>query len=104
MITRGSFPGVRREGREADHLPPSSAEVKECVELYLHSPNVPPRRGAQLKQRDNFTFICFYFIFVMELRKIMGSSVRIAGSLRTRAKYKPNVSQTLYPYTNTVQQ
>jgi hypothetical protein len=30
--------GVRRPAREADHLPPSSAEVKECVELYLHSP------------------------------------------------------------------
>jgi hypothetical protein len=24
--------------READHSPPSSAEVKEWVELYLHSP------------------------------------------------------------------
>jgi hypothetical protein len=29
---------VKRPGREADHSPPSSAEVKECVELYLHSP------------------------------------------------------------------
>jgi hypothetical protein len=26
------------------------------VELYLHSPNKPSRRGAQLKRRDNFTF------------------------------------------------
>jgi hypothetical protein len=26
------------KGREADHSPPSSAEVKEWVELYLHSP------------------------------------------------------------------
>jgi hypothetical protein len=25
-------------GREADHSPPSSAEVKEWVELYLHYP------------------------------------------------------------------
>jgi hypothetical protein len=30
--------GVKRPGCEADHSPPSSAEVKECVELYLHSP------------------------------------------------------------------
>jgi hypothetical protein len=29
---------VKRPGREADHSPPSSAEVKECVDLYLHSP------------------------------------------------------------------
>jgi hypothetical protein len=30
--------GVKRPGREADHSPPSSAEVKECVKLYFHSP------------------------------------------------------------------
>jgi len=36
-------------GCEADNSPPSSADVKECVELYLHSPNMPPWRGAQLK-------------------------------------------------------
>jgi hypothetical protein len=48
--------GVKRPGREADHSPPSSAEVKEWVELYLNSPNTPSWRGAQLKHRDNFTF------------------------------------------------
>jgi hypothetical protein len=30
--------GVKRPGREGDHLTQSSAEVKEWVELYLHSP------------------------------------------------------------------
>jgi hypothetical protein len=35
-------------GHEADHLSPSIAEVKEWVELYLHSPNTPSWRGAQL--------------------------------------------------------
>jgi len=35
-------------GREADHSPPSSAEVKEWVELYLYSPKTPSWRGAQL--------------------------------------------------------
>jgi hypothetical protein len=29
MGIRGSFPGVKRPGREADHSPTSSAEVKE---------------------------------------------------------------------------
>jgi hypothetical protein len=48
--------GIERPGREADHSPPSSAEVKEWVELYLHSYNTPSWRGAQLKHRDNFTF------------------------------------------------
>jgi hypothetical protein len=48
--------GVKRPGCEADHSLPSSAEVKEWVELYLHSPNTPPWHAAQLKHRDNFTF------------------------------------------------
>jgi hypothetical protein len=33
----GSFPGIKRPGRGVDHAPPSSAEVKETVELYLYS-------------------------------------------------------------------
>jgi len=43
MGTRGS---VKRPGREADHSPPSTAEVKGCVELYIHSPNTPLWRDA----------------------------------------------------------
>jgi hypothetical protein len=43
--------GAKRLGREADHSPPSSAEVKECVELYFHSPNTPSSRGAQLSAK-----------------------------------------------------
>jgi len=38
--------GVRRRGLGADHSPPFSAEVKECVELYFHSPNSLSWRGA----------------------------------------------------------
>jgi len=34
----GSFPGVNRAGRSVDH-PPSIAEVKGRVELYLYSPS-----------------------------------------------------------------
>jgi hypothetical protein len=30
--------GVKQQRHEFDHSPPSSAKVKECVELYLHSP------------------------------------------------------------------
>jgi hypothetical protein len=33
--------GVKRPGCEADHSPPSSAEVKECVERCLYIPNTP---------------------------------------------------------------
>ena len=37
----GFFPGVKRPGHGDDHPPPSSAEVKERVELYLYSPSGP---------------------------------------------------------------
>jgi hypothetical protein len=36
--TRALSLGLKRPGREADHSRPSSAEAKECVEVYLHSP------------------------------------------------------------------
>jgi hypothetical protein len=36
-----SFPRVKRPGHDVDHPPPSSAEVKGRVELYLYSPSGP---------------------------------------------------------------
>jgi len=73
----GSFPGVRRPGRDVDHPPRSSAEVKERVELYLYSPAGPswPVLGWslpcssidwQIKNVEKkfdfkfYTFNCFY--------------------------------------------
>ena len=37
----GSFPGVKRPGRGVGHPPPSSADVKERIELYLYSTSGP---------------------------------------------------------------
>jgi len=37
----GSFPGVKWPGRGVNNQPPSSAEVKERVELYFYSPFGP---------------------------------------------------------------
>jgi hypothetical protein len=37
----GYCPGVKRRGRGADRPPPSSAEVKESVQLYLYYPSGP---------------------------------------------------------------
>jgi hypothetical protein len=60
MGTGVSFLGGKVAGREADHSTLSSAEVKECVELYLRSSNTPLWRGAHLKnQWGNFTFTFF---------------------------------------------
>jgi len=36
-----SFPGLKRPGRGVDHPPPSSAEVKETVQLYFYSASRP---------------------------------------------------------------
>ena len=33
----GSLPGVKRPGCGVDHLPPSSAEVKERIQLHVYS-------------------------------------------------------------------
>jgi hypothetical protein len=52
---------VKRPEHEADHSPPSSAEAKECMELYLHYPNTPSMRDAQLRHRDNFTFYLYLY-------------------------------------------
>jgi hypothetical protein len=38
--------GKARPGRDDDHSPPSSAEIKYEQELYLLSPHVPPWRVA----------------------------------------------------------
>ena len=37
----GSFPGVKRPGGGVGHPPPSSADVKERVELYIYTPSGP---------------------------------------------------------------
>jgi hypothetical protein len=48
MGTRGSF-----AIDEADHSPTSNAEVKECVDIYIHSPN--SWHVAQLKKSTGTT-------------------------------------------------
>ena len=44
-IDAGSVPGVKLLGRGVDHPPPSSAEDKERVELYLYATSGPSWPG-----------------------------------------------------------
>jgi hypothetical protein len=44
-----SSPEVKRSGRETDHSPPTSAEGKQYVDIYIHC-------SIRLQHRDNFTF------------------------------------------------
>jgi len=49
-VTGSLFLGVKWLGSEADHSTPYSAEVKECVDPYFHSPSTPSWRSVQLKK------------------------------------------------------
>jgi hypothetical protein len=55
---------LKRWGREADHSPPASAEIKECVELYLHYP-VCLMAWSLVKRRDNFTLPLTFIITII---------------------------------------
>ena len=57
----GSFAEVKQPGLGTDHLPQSSAEVKERVELYLYSPSGPswPVLGWTLTLLSRTRFILY---------------------------------------------
>jgi len=55
----GSFPGVKRPGRGIDHPPPSSAKVKERVELYLYSPLWAFVACSGVNFTFQYTTVCF---------------------------------------------
>jgi hypothetical protein len=53
----GASQGLKRQGREADHSAPCSAEVKNGG-VIPSLPQIPSWRGAELiKDRDNFLFL-----------------------------------------------
>jgi len=51
--------GVKRPGSEVNNSLPSSADVKECIELYLPPPNTS-WRGAWLSTGTTLPFFTFY--------------------------------------------
>jgi hypothetical protein len=53
-------PGVNWPNREADHSPPSSAEVKNAWS-YTSAPPYVFMAQCLVEHRDNFTFILSYF-------------------------------------------
>jgi hypothetical protein len=75
---------VKQPGREADYSPPSSAEVKESVELYLHSPSTPSWCGAQLKKPQGqpyltLPFFPFFFLPLPLAKKYADEHYHIAS-------------------------
>ena len=68
----GSFPGVKRPGRGADHRPPSNCRGHERVELYLYSPSGPswPVKGR------TFTFT----LNTVDIKLRNGTDARLTGT------------------------
>jgi hypothetical protein len=100
-VLRALSLGVKRPGREADHSPPSSVEVKEWMELYIHSPNTPSWRGAQLKAQRQL-YLTFYGWIVCQHDDICISQRRVyewmeglKGRWTTFDDTCPGQSQTL---------
>jgi hypothetical protein len=63
--------GVKWLGRETDHSPPSSAEVKECVELYIHSPQYAFMVWCLFKARGQlylYQFNTFHMLYETEIK------------------------------------
>jgi hypothetical protein len=55
--------GVKQPGREADHSPPSSAEVKNAWS-YTSTPQYLFMGWCLVKHRDNFTFFYLYLTHI----------------------------------------
>jgi hypothetical protein len=68
---------AKQAGRKADHSPPSSAEVKECAELYFHSPNTPSWHGAQLKKAQGQLYL--YIRSYMSISLLFGMTLIITN-------------------------
>jgi hypothetical protein len=79
-VGTGAFSlGVKWPGREADHSPPSSAEVKECVELYVHFPNTLSWRDSQLKKSTGTTLPVPYHsgsTYTSSVKQFMGHIIQ----------------------------
>jgi hypothetical protein len=64
-------------GREADHSPPSSAEVKEWVELYLHSPTTSSWRGAELGGAQGQLYLYLFTSVTMLMLRLTSRCVKL---------------------------
>jgi hypothetical protein len=93
--------GVNRPGRERDYSPPSNAEVKECVEVYLYSPNTP-WHGAQFKKSTGTTLtlplsLILSIFCIMLTRCLMCSFCCEWGYIQ---KFPDWVDNEIYAYNN----
>jgi hypothetical protein len=75
--------GLKLLGREADHSRPSSAEVKKCLELHLHSPI--RLHGEMLSEAQRQLYLlCTMYILSYIMRKVFWNVLRLPSTM-TRA-------------------
>jgi len=95
---QGLFPwGWRGRGPKADHSPPSSTEVKECVELYLHSPSMPSGSSDQLKKAQGQLYIYLIIQNYPTIRRNVIKESNIRGYIQ---KFPDWVDNIIYAYNN----
>jgi hypothetical protein len=66
--------GIKRPGREADHSPPISAEVKKTW-VYISTPAYAFIALCLIKHRDNFTFLRWFEFLSFSSHQISSKSV-----------------------------
>jgi hypothetical protein len=64
-VSRDLSLGIKQPGREADHSPPSSAEVKHAWS-YTSTLQYAFKAWCLVKHRDNFTFIFILYIYLVK--------------------------------------
>jgi hypothetical protein len=77
--------GLKRPGHEADHSPPSSAKVKECMQLYFHSPIC--LHGMVLKTQGHlYLYLCLhcYCSFTWRLSQTLSNFSKIIQCAENR--------------------
>jgi hypothetical protein len=79
-VGTGSCPGVKWPEHGIDHPPPSSAGVKERVELYLYSPS---RAFMMACYGANFTF----YLFILVCSKLKVHSCSYQWSTQVQRKF-----------------
>jgi hypothetical protein len=80
MGTGVSFSGVKRPGCEADHSPPSSAEVKNAWS-YTSTPQYVFMEWCLVKHRDNFTLPYITLDTITAYRNLVGVSLSLSLSV-----------------------
>jgi hypothetical protein len=76
MGTRGSFPWVKRPGREADHWPPASAEVKKMW-IYTSTPPYAFMAQCLIRWAQGQLYLLPLHIRTEEYRAIENEIIRL---------------------------